>query len=101
MKVELTQRGFGIIKFKDTNDVECSLQDSSSAEEPKIWLGVKDANPKILVYGEGWKPLVFPEDTMFTTRMHLNREQVKALLPYLQKFVETGDYLFQMDVKND
>jgi len=69
MKDSKTQKGFEITEFEDTYGVECSLQMSSSAEEDKIWLGVNHVN----VY-----------------RMHLNREQVAELLPYLERFVETG-----------
>lgn len=60
-----TQRGFGRYNFVDDYGAECSLQRSSSGT--RIWLGCND------------------------NRMHLNVEQVKALLPILQKFVETGD----------
>lgn len=66
MKVSKTERGFSISEFKDSYGEDCSLQKSSSVED-KIWLGVNGA------------------------RMHLNREQVKNLLPYLKRFVKTGD----------
>ena len=96
-----THRGFKYTKFTDTYDTECSLQISSSVEE-RIWFGVDDANPKILVsrakeHGlepqgkNGWMSYPIPDDVLLTTRMHLSREQVKELLPYLINFVETGE----------
>ncbi len=91
MEVKQTSRGFGIIKFDDNNGVHCSLQKSSSALEDKIWLGCDDAEPKVLVPGEGWKPIEMPGDYIANTRMHLTREQVAELLPHLQRFVASGD----------
>jgi len=97
-----TQRGFDITEFEDTYGAKCSLQKSSSAMEDKIWLGVNDADPKIMVskakehglepQGDcGWMRYHVPESVLMNTRMHLNREQVAELLPYLQRFVETGE----------
>lgn len=87
-----TSREFAILNFKDRNNNECSLQKSSIATENCIWLGVDDADPQVFIHGEGWQPLVYPEkDTLFTTRMHLNQQQVKELLPILTKFAETGE----------
>lgn len=62
-----TQRGFTLIKFDDLYTQPCSLQKSSLATEDAIWVGVTEK------------------------RMHLSREQVKELLPYLIQFTETGD----------
>ena len=75
---------------------KCSLQKSSLAETDAIWLGVDDADPKIMASkvqagGTGWLKYELNPDVLLTTRMHLDREQVAKLLPYLQKFVETGD----------
>lgn len=67
MKKELTQRGFTIYKFKDSNGEDCSLQKSSVATEDLIWLG----------QGE--------------SRMHLTQEQASMLIVKLAEFVETGD----------
>lgn len=102
MKDSRTNRGFEITEFKDASGAKCSLQKSSSAIEEKIWLGVDDADPKIMVSkareyglepegGHGWMKFPIPEDISLITRMHLNREQVKELLPYLTRFVETGN----------
>ena len=85
-----TERGFGIIEFKDFNGETCSLQESSLATEAAIWFGPDDANPKLLTPHKGWASVPFPKDTLFTTRMHLTQKQVKQLLPYLKHFAKTG-----------
>ncbi len=103
-----TARGFEIIEFKDRYDHVCSLQQSSLAdiEQPgwsAVWLGVDDADPRIMKrdagkYGlelppgevTGWMPFPVPIDVQFTTRMHLNREQVMALIVSLQLWVDSG-----------
>lgn len=96
MKKEKTERGFEIIEFNDKYMHKCSLQKSSLATEDCIWLGIDKANPqimasKIIEGGTGWADYPIPDDVYISTRMHLTQEQVKELLPYLQKFVETGD----------
>lgn len=101
MKDSKTERGFDIIEFNDTYGAKCSLQMSSSAMEDKIWFGIDDADPKIMVskakeHGlepqgdSGWMKYPVPEDVLFNTRMHLNRELVKEILPHLVSFVLSG-----------
>lgn len=77
LKKKTTERGFGLYEFKDKYGQKCSLQDSSLATESAIWFGV-DVDLK----GKE----VF-------NRMHLTQEQVKALLPILTNFAETGEYV--------
>ncbi len=109
-KVARTSRGFEIIQFKDLYDSECSLQMSSLAGNPNpgttaVWLGVDDAEPQILAQhalrlgldagGEttGWVPYEkIPEEVSLTTRMHLDRKQVIALIATLQQWVDTGSF---------
>jgi len=101
-----TERGFGRIEFEDFYGVKCSVQKSSLAEYDCIWLGCNGANPQIMARdairlglkpiegGEkdnGWVPFDVPDRVLMNTRMHLNREQVKALLPILKHFVKTGE----------
>jgi hypothetical protein len=70
------ENGVNKISFEDDYKQKCSLQKSNSALENKIWFGVdKDINGKAIV-----------------ARMHLTQDQVRELIPYLQKFVETGDF---------
>ena len=97
-----TARGFVLYQFRDLYGSPCSLQKSSLAETDAIWLGIDDVAPKVLAshatsYGietsetTGWIPFPIPEGVEFTNRMHLTREQVEALLPMLQCFVDTGE----------
>lgn len=104
MKLQFGQTALGwpYISFEDRYGVACSLQKSSLATEDCIWLGVNDADPKILAreaaaHGVetdqtvGWVSFPVPDAVNMTTRMHLNQEQVRALLPILQEFAESGE----------
>lgn len=95
MEKKQTQRGFEYYEFKDRYGEKCSLQESSLATEAAIWFGVDDANPKIMASqtpqgGTGWVKFDIPKEVLLTTRMHLTQDQVKELLPILNKFAETG-----------
>jgi len=77
--IDLTQRGFARMEFRDIYDTECSLQKSSLADRDAIWLGCD----KVLFHlGE-----------YHNQRMHLDQQAVKELLPYLKRFARTGDFL--------
>lgn len=92
MKIDLEKnvRGFKVATFEDRNGVECNVQESSAATAA-IWLGCTDHNAKrIRRAGEGWTEYHIPSDVLLTTRMHLDQEHVKALLPMLQNFAEHG-----------
>jgi hypothetical protein len=96
LKETHTNRGFKLIEFKDLYDVKCNIQKSSLASYDAIWLGVEDANPQIMASktpegGTGWVKYSIPKDVLLTARMHLSRDDVKELLPILQKFVDTGE----------
>jgi len=93
MKKEKTERGFGIIEFKDRYGNKCSLQKSSLATEDAIWFGINDTDLTIFEDEKMGKYIVtkMPKTFSVNTRMHLTQEQVKELLPYLQKFVDTGE----------
>lgn len=102
MKRAETPRGFALIEFSDDYGVQCSLQKSSAATEPKVWFGVNDTAPKILAsqaaaHGVqtsetcGWVDFPIPDVVELSTRMHLTREQVAELLPALSHFVATGE----------
>lgn len=91
MEIEHTARGFALGEFKDRNGEKCSIQDSSLATEAAIWLGTDEANPLLFTPNIGWKPVEFPPETLFNTRMHLTQKQVaEILLPALHRFVKTG-----------
>ena len=89
--VNKTNRGFSIVSFKDSYGHMCSIQKSSSASEPKIWLGLDEIDPFTNVDNKIVK-FTLPESVVVNARMHLNQEQVKKLLPILQKFADTGDF---------
>lgn len=72
-------RGLNIITFVDDHCENCSIQDSSAAEEPCIWLGVS---------GSG-------------SRMHLSQRDVQILLPILQHFAATGELRDPSDITQD
>lgn len=77
MRIEKSGRGFKYVSFTDLYGSECSLQESSLATDRAIWLGVDRPSPSYRM-------------DKTAVRMHLNQEQVKDLLPLLQKFVKTG-----------
>lgn len=110
MKVTQNTRGFMIGEFLDAYHSKCSIQESSSAMYDAIWLGINDADPKIMVSdairmgildadkrtGEdrnGWMKYPLSDEVSLNTRMHLTQEMVQALLPTLQVFAETGQLL--------
>lgn len=97
-----TARGFELGKFTDLYGASCSVQASSLATEPAIWLGTNDAEPKVLHSDAkklgvatdatcGWVDYPLPKEVLLNTRMHLNQAQVAELLPVLQRFVDTGE----------
>jgi len=91
MKNIPTSRGFSRYDFEDRNGHACSMQKSSIATEDCIWLGIDDADPQIMIPNEGWKKYDIPEEVLLHTRMHLNKEQVRELLPHLMAFVSDGE----------
>lgn len=97
-----TGRGFALLEFTDRYGAKCNIQKSSLATEDAIWLGVENAEPRILAslakaHGvettetTGWVPYPVPREVLLSTRMHLTREQVRELLSILHEFVETGE----------
>ena len=94
-----TARGFVFYEFQDSNENKCNIQKSSRATEDYIWLGATETGLKGFIPCDGWKDVSdeqiknkFGFDSIITNnRMHLSREQVKKLLPILNKFVKTGE----------
>lgn len=106
--MEKTSRGFSLIKFTDLNREKCSLQKSSVATDDCIWIGIDKSSVVInkweadligieydaTVHDGGpnsWVNYKLPETALISSRMHLNKEQVSELLPYLKRFVYTGE----------
>ena len=98
-----TERGLALCKFTDRYNAKCSIQKSSLASEDCIWLGVDDAEPKIMASdaiklgidnkGEtcGWVSFDIPKEVMLNTRMHLTQDMAKDLVRDLKKFIKTGE----------
>jgi hypothetical protein len=94
---EDTQRGFGRGEFTDRYGARCSIQESSLAgEEAHIWFGANEIGLKRFEPGKGWSDVPLENDGpgginhTANTRMHLSQTMVRALLPVLQYFAETG-----------
>jgi hypothetical protein len=101
-EIQYSERGFAFAEFVDRYGAKCSIQKSSLAFEDCIWIGVDKVEPMVMasraaefgldpVEKTGWIPYPVPKDVLLSSRMHLTREQVAALLPILQRFVETGE----------
>jgi len=92
IKTSKTQRGFVKGEFVDTYGNKCSIQKSSNMDT-SIWLGID--KPKLTVFeNESMGKYIvteLPRNWDVDSRMHLNQEQVKALIPILQNFVKTGE----------
>jgi hypothetical protein len=106
--VSRTARGFELLKFTDRYGVQCSLQASSLADHEKpgtsaVWLGPDNASPKVMASEAasvgvnteektGFVPYPIPAKVSLTTRMHLDREQVSALIISLQTWLESDSF---------
>ena len=106
--MSFTERGFTIGEFNDLYDSKCSIQESSLADKPAIWLGVhcpeikvmsldaKDLPPPVIVPEEGsgedygWSNYILPDKVKVFSRMHLDIDMAKELVKQLQYFIETG-----------
>ena len=90
--------------FTDLYGAKCSIQvtkepiphgveaediNSFKLTEEFIELGCDDANPRICI--RGWRSLIFPEGTIFTTHMFLGKDQLSNLIPLLEHFANTGE----------
>jgi hypothetical protein len=84
IKFESTPRGFVRMDFVDSNLEPCSLQESSLATEPHIWLGCNNN-----------APIHQPTGNQMSPRMHLSQADVQTLLPHLQRFADMGYLLVE------
>lgn len=107
-KVGRTNRGFELVEFEDRYQIPCSLQASSLADYERpgtsaVWLGPNDARPMVLASEAasvgisttettGWVPYPVPENVSLTTRAHLSRGQVEALINHLSAWLKTGSF---------
>jgi hypothetical protein len=70
--------------FIDRYGSECSIRKT----DDQIELGCDDAKPQIC--DRGWRPVVFPAGTIFTTHMFLGRVEIEELLPIMKRFLKHG-----------
>jgi hypothetical protein len=88
------EKGNDLVMFIDGHDQECCIEMTQRAES--IWLGPTD--PAMTVYempdrtGKTLEIQV-PFGFKIHAQMHLSREQVSQLLPFLTNFVERGKLL--------
>ncbi|KXS55115.1 MAG: Uncharacterized protein AWU57_461 [Marinobacter sp. T13-3] len=96
----------------DSHGQAYSIQESSTASEECLWLGLDDADPVIEAplarqlgiptsKTVGMVPYPIPKDVILSTRMHLTQTQVKELLPTLQHFATTGRLPAAPDTKTE
>ncbi|PZE12262.1 hypothetical protein DMX10_16975 [Pseudomonas sp. 57B-090624] len=93
LHITTTTRGFQVIVFKDQLGEACSLQLSSITDAPCCWFGITAPYLKALGAG-GLQDIPLPPGALVASRMHLTQDQVRALLPHLQAFAETGEFAF-------
>lgn len=97
-----TLGGLSQAVFVDSHGHKCSIQRSAVAEENAIWLGLDKPKAKVLSskakalgikteVNQGWVDYPLPDEVLLVTHMHLSRHQVKALLPLLKRFADTGN----------
>jgi hypothetical protein len=98
-----THRNFDHGSMVDCYGKKISIQDSSSASEPRIWLGLEDYPIEVLT-DKGWKEYpvedLLPDNAVsygngdkhfnIANRMHINKEHAKTLVKLLQRFIRTG-----------
>lgn len=105
--VQADERGFPFLLFKDYYDKHCLLKLSSIAlcAQPgasALWFGLLGVDPQIRAIHAaahgiktnqtvGWVPFPIPKEVSIATDMHLSRDQIAALIPVLQRWVETGE----------
>lgn len=81
IKFDVSDRCLAAGMFKDYNDVECSIQESSLATKEAIWLGMNNG---------GTHTKDHLGNNVCLGRMLLTRKQVKSLIKVLQYFVDHG-----------
>jgi len=118
IKKSYTSRGFVLGEFKDRYGVKCSIQESSLASEPCIWLGVSEPEIKVMsvdarflpepkivpdegsTMTTGWCNYILPDKVCVFSRMHLTIDMAKELVNTLNYFIETGE-LPKDDIKQE
>lgn len=100
-----TSLGFPLVEFKDSYDEDCILEASTLAiyKQPgtsAIWLGIKETRAEVMCRDAeklgiktnqkvGWVDYPIPPQVLVKTRMHLERDKVKALINHLQTWLDS------------
>jgi len=96
MEIKHNQCGFAYVEFVDRYNNKCSLEKSTLAFEDCIWLGCDEIGLKKIDH-QGWQYVVLNDDAdagiyyIANNRMHLTQDNVRELIPILQKFLDTGN----------
>lgn len=109
----MSNRGFNIKKFTDSNGQECTLQVSSAIRNypnainkpgtSAVWLGIHDVQPLIMASDAiqlglnpnktcGYVPFELPKEVYISSRMHLDRDQVQMLIDSLTNWLKDGSF---------
>ena len=96
-----------MVCFQDSYGTQCSLQASSLADYAQpgisaVWLGISGVSANVMWSDAakvgvrtnqqcGWVPYPIPDEVQVTTRMHLRRDQVEALINHLQAWLDSED----------
>lgn len=78
--INKTKRGFTFLDIEDLMGNTISIQQSSSASEPKIWFGSKTENKAYSWKNDKITPYIYPAgDVSIADRLHLNRTKAQQL----------------------
>ncbi|CAE7860188.1 unnamed protein product [Symbiodinium microadriaticum] len=105
MEMTQTHRGFEHGAFKDLNENECSIQDSSLATAAAIWIGVDDANPrcsyKVQLEGEQQEWIKWHKQyradcegmhsVLAHTRLHFDQVMAAGLAEAIRTFLQQDE----------
>lgn len=72
--------------FADSYGDDCSIKNSLSFGNPKIWLGNHNVS-----FAEDSEIKHLPNGLSAFARMHLDQELVAQLIPFLKRFIQTGE----------
>ena len=111
-KQSFTPCGFPLVEFKDSYGEQCSLQASSLAKYAQpgvsaIWLGIDGVHAEVIHSDAakvgiktnqkcGWVPYPIPDEVSVTTRMHLERDAVEALVNHLCAWLNSDVGSFEL-----
>lgn len=104
MEKQISAKGYVRYVFEDSSKNKCILIESKTLIEPAILLGIE--NPKVLLdlktvdsEMKGVVKYPLPDGVTIESNMELNVEQVKALIPLLQYFVDNAELPREDDIE--